>query len=286
MSVNQPGAYWLAGAEGLLAGRPGDPWRNLWGYPYLVSSILRLGSAIIVGTNGGLWEIPPDGGRWRQLHDETVTEVLDVCELPGGPLCVAFPYGVATADPGDLGTLRWICRSEGLEVNERFSSRLLAPLSSSGPLLVGTEAGVLSLSTDGWEWRRSSLMGSPCRALARWRGRLWAGTDSRGIWSSEDGESWVQAGLGGGRDAVFCLAPQGELLLAGTSAGLTVTDGTGEWRRVGPRLRVTGVAAAGETIVLGASPGGLWHSVDGGVRWNASPGCSMVRAISAPEEAA
>jgi len=235
-----------------------------------------------VGTSSGLWEVPLDGGPWKQLHDETVTEVLDVRELPNSTLCVAFPYGVATSEPGDHGALRWTCRSHGLQINERFSSQLLAPTPERGTLIVGCEAGVLVADPVRWRWSRTSLMGSPCRALAEWGGRLWAGTDGKGVWWSEDGVQWRKAGLSEEDETVFCLAEAGGEIIAGTAVGLVVGEAGGSWRRVGPRLRVTAAAALHGTWVIGASPGGVWYSTDGGKSWTCVPGFATVRSVLPP----
>ena len=287
MRPQQLSRSWLVGAAGVHTGTPGEEWENLGGYPYPVSSIVRSRIGLLVGTSAGVWLVEQQKARWRQLHDETVTEVLDVCEIhgrgSGRELCVAFPYGVATAEPFRSAPLRWTWRSHGLEVNERFSSRLLSPWEPGAPLVVGCESGVLCVDPSDWKWRRTSLTGRPCRALARWQHRLWAGTDDGGVWHSEDGVHWTRAGRGLDRAAVFCLAADGDTLLAGTAEGLAVFTGGSHWRRVGPRLRITAAAAREGTIAVGASPGGFWHSRDGGQSWASTPGFASVRAISAPE---
>jgi len=90
------------------------------------------------------------------------------------------------------------------------------------------------------------------------------------------------AGIGEDHETVFCLAGAGGEILAGTAVGLVVGKADGSWRRVGPRLRVTAAAALHGMWVIGASPGGVWYSTDGGTSWTCAPGFVTVRSILPP----
>ena len=76
-------ASWLVGTHrGLYAGAPGAPWELQGGYTLRVTSLLRQPSRTVVGGGSGVWEIRAGDNWWIQLHDETLTEVRWVKEIP------------------------------------------------------------------------------------------------------------------------------------------------------------------------------------------------------------
>jgi hypothetical protein len=231
--------------------------------------------------------VQPSGHHWIQLHDEVLTLVQGVARVDGDPgLVAATLYGVHVATRDELGLCRWRSVSDGLEVDERASSAILADPSDPRRWLVGTEAGVMVASSEGTSWERSDLYGTACRSLMRAGGRYWAGTDDRGIWSSADGLAWRRAGemL---ETPVFSLAwTADDLLLAGTGEGVMGGDGSSSWRRTGARTWTASVGAdPGEAGVwmAGGSLGGLWWTVDGGEAWHQVDGVNgSVETICAP----
>ena len=61
------------------------------------------------------------------------------------------------------------------------------------------------------------------------------------------------------------------------------------WQRLGPRMLFAALAVDGDNPqrwLAGASPGGLWHTEDGGQTWNQLDGFKHVRAVLPPEEKA
>lgn len=225
--------------------------------------------------------------RWKQLHDETVTEVMAIAPIEGSPGVIAgSPYGIATGQYDDAGAVRWTHHSDGLRVNERFTNAILVHPDDSKTWLVGTEGGVLIADESGAAWRRTSLSGTAVRALAFFHGQFWAGTDDRGIWRSEDGTRWDSAGHTPDGGAVFELTLAGDDIIAGTEHGVAVGDGSGHWVRTGPRHLCAAVRChpvQPSTWLAGATPGGLWHTEDGGNTWQHVPGFANVRAILPPE---
>lgn len=278
---------WLVGSgRGLFASEDGVAWDQVGSYSLRVTSILRGQGGIVLSEGFGLWGIR-DPERWSQLHDETLTEVLDIASLPGDPgIVAASAYGIATGGRDDLGAVRWSFHSDGLTVNERFSNAVAVDPERPGRWLVGTEGGLLVAEDYGDRWSYTGLMGGPVRAIRRAMGAWWAGTDGRGIWRSVDGLSWRKSGAGLDEGTVFSLSETEGRILAGTLAGVVHGDGEGHWLNVGPRALIAAVAAdpdQPDTWMAGADPGGLWTTGNGGGSWQQVSGLpTVVEAISPP----
>ena len=302
-----PRDHWLIGSKGVYHGTIGGSWTRIGAQEYGISSLIREPDRLVTGASwgSGLWEwsigtVPADQAdqidqagptdkpdRWKQLHDETVTEVMAIAPIEGSPGVVAgSPYGIATGQYDAAGAVRWIHHSDSLRVNERFTNAILVHPDDSKTWLVGTEGGVLIADDSGAAWRRTSLSGTAVRALAFIHGQFWAGTDDRGIWRSEDGARWDSVGHTPDGGAVFELTLAGDDILAGTEHGVAVGDGSGHWVRTGPRHLCAAVRChpvSTSTWLAGATPGGLWYTEDGGNTWQHVPGFANVRAILPPE---
>ena len=262
-------ADWLIGTKaGLYRGAPDQQWSHVGGYEFRVTSIVRRQGRLFVGVGSGLWEVMEDG-PWRQLHDETLTEVLDIATIDGEPgLVAASAYGIATAALDELGAARWSFWSDSLRVNQRFSNAVL--VIDRTRWLVGTEGGVLLAVEGGAHWEHTDLQGGAVRGLCAAHGAYWAGTDERGIWTSTDGLHWESAGTGLDDGTVFAVAAAGEGLVAGTLDGVVYGDGRGYWQHAGPRMLMAAVGVdplAPQVWLAGADPGGLWLTRDGGATW-------------------
>ena len=278
---------WLVGAGGLWNSPDGMTWQQVGEHSFHVTSILRTDERICVGTGGGVWEVTADD-RWLQLHDETLTEVLDLDVIAGDPgLVVASAYGVAVGGPDELGAIRWSALNDGMAVDERFANVIVVDPDDVCRWLVGTEAGLLIAEDSGRRWTHSSLVGTPVRGLCHALGEWWAGADDRGLWRSADGLSWRPAGRGLDGTTVFAVTETGGRLLAATTAGAIVGDGDGAWQHVGPTGHVGAVAAHPrdqDCWMIGLQPGGLWVTRDGGRLWRHAPQLpGRISAILAPE---
>ena len=183
-----------------------------------------------------------------------------------------------------MGAVRWNFWSDDLLINERFSNAVL--VIDNERWLVGTEGGILVAEDGGKNWTHTSLSGTPVRGLCRALGSFWAGTDERGIWRSEDGVNWRQAGRGLDQGTVFSLTESGGRIVAGSLEGIVVGDGEGNWQRLGPRMLMAAVAAdpADDSVWLaGGDPGGLWITRDAGETWQQMGVPATIEAILAPE---
>lgn len=311
-----PQNHWLIGSKGVYHGTIGGSWTRIGAQEYGISSLIREPERLVAGASwgSGLWEWSDEAGRsdrtsqadqvdqadqssqadqpdqtdrWKQLHDETLTEIMAIASIDGSPGVVAgSPYGIATGRYDEVGAVRWTHHSDALRVNERFTNAILVHPDEPTTWLIGTEGGVLIAEDRGAAWRRTSISGTAVRALACIRGQFWAGTDDRGIWHSEDGQRWDSAGHTPDGGAVFDLMLAGDDIIAATEHGVAVGDGSGHWVRTGPRHLCAAAAchpASTSTWLTGATPGGLWYTEDGGRTWRQIPGFVNVRAIIAPE---
>ncbi|MCY3774108.1 MAG: hypothetical protein OXG98_19060 [Gemmatimonadetes bacterium] len=299
-----PRDHWLIGSKGVYHGTIGGSWTRIGAQEYGISSLIREPGRLVAGASwgSGLWEWPYDADqadqadqpahaaqsdRWKQLHDETLTEIMAIAAIAGSPGVIAgSPYGIATGRYDDLGAVRWTHHSDALRVNERFTNAILVHPEEPTTWLIGTEGGVLIADDSGAAWRRTSISGTAVRALACIHGQFWAGTDDRGIWRSEDGERWDSAGHTADGGAVFELMRVGDDIVAATEHGVAIGDGSGHWVRRGPRHLCAAIRChpgSTSTWLAGATPGGLWYTDDGGHTWHQIPGFVNVRAIIAPE---
>lgn len=279
-------APWLCGADGLYTSTDGITWSRSGTFDFPVHGLAHLHGGIAVATTNGLWLAPEGRGRWRQLHDETLTEVLALIVSHTWGIVAASPYGIATATVDEHGAHRWHSHTEELPVKQRFTNALAAVPGTVDRWVAGTEWGVLVCEEGGRRVEPTNLAGTPVRAFCTAGGRILAGTDRRGVWASEDGRSWRPFGTGAEGTAVFSIAAAESTFLAGSEAGVLAFDGKA-WDRVGPRIAVTAVAAAPETggaWLAGATPGGLWRSDDEGLRWYQVMRTESVRAIAAPAQ--
>ena len=290
MSIFPP-HHWTIGSNGVFHGIPGGNWERIGAQEYGISSLIRKPDRLLAGASwgSGLWEWTERSDRWKQLHDETLTEVLAIASIADSLGVVAgSPFGIATGRYDEIGAVRWTHHSDALRVNERFTNTILVHPDDPSTWLIGTEAGVLIVDNTGANWHRTTLSGTPVRALAFFKGFFWAGTDDAGIWYSEDGIRWDGVAKPPDGGAIFGLSEAGDNILAATEHGVVVGDKSGHWIRTGPRHLCTSVVAhpgCALTWMAGAAPGGLWYTKDSGGSWCQIEGFIDVRVILAPETA-
>ena len=134
-----------------------------------------------MSANHGLYSWASSAGRWTQLQDETLTEILAIAPLSGDPGVLAgCPYGVATAHRDELGAARWTFYLDHLSPDERYTNALLIDPNDESRWLVGSEAGLIVYSQAGAKTARSDLFDTPVRALHYAQNGFWAGSGLAG----------------------------------------------------------------------------------------------------------
>ena len=264
----EPTDWLVATQHGLWLGTPGGRWVSSGPYEHALNTLLRRPDGLVAAADGGLWAVSRGEPRWRQLHDELLTVVQDV-QMTGpadGGLVAATGYGVHVPHAIEHGALRWSSRSDSLSgPSARFSTCLL--LLDADTWLVGTEAGLLRVEQGGGRWSETPVVGIGVRALLQVEADVWVGTDSGDLWKFSDDRWTHHSRIRGGR-SVLCLAISSDgRLIAGTTQGLAILHDE-QWRSTGPRLPIKTIALdpGSATWVVGASPGGLWWTMDGD-RW-------------------
>jgi hypothetical protein len=279
---------WMIGADGLSHSEDGISWTRLGSLESSLTGIIREPDRIVAaaGFGSGLWEWTTGAERWKQLHDETLTEVLAIAPTSGNPgLIAGSPYGISTASRDEVGAARWQHHSDDLRVNERYTNAILVDPYETDSWLIGTEAGLLIATEGGAAWERTSLSEVPVRALHYALDTYWAGTDGNGIWRSSDGQRWDRAGNNEEDASIYDLAVSDGRILAGSGTGVLSGDGTGRWQRTGPRMLTAAIGAhPGDPAdwLAGSAPGGLWRTDDHGITWRQIDGFKGVLSILAP----
>ena len=268
---------WLVGTGGgVYAANDQGKFERLGAYQFRVTALTGSGTRVLAATGSGLWEVRED--RWVQLHDETLTEVMDVIDT-GPTMIAASAYGVAfgTVDPS--GVPHWDWLSDDLNVNQRFTNAIVRL--DDTRLLAGTEGGVLiHHATTGWS---TTSLTSPVRCLLRSGDGYLAGAND-GLWASADGQHWRPTGV---TATVYALTANEDVVVAGSEEGVLVSAAGSPWCAAGlPGLRVTALALSATDAGLwyaGGVPGGLWRTTDHGQSWVAVPEVHIeVESIFAP----
>lgn len=262
---------WLLGSgRGVYQSDDGWQWTRLAAYDYRMMSLVADEDGIVGACGSGLWHIVPDNPIWVQLHDETLTEVMDVARLPDG-FVAASAYGVATGQYDDAGVMRWQWHSDDLPVNARFTHAVV--VDSPTRWVIGTEAGVLVSEDAGVTWARTSLTGV-CVMKIKHLDDCWWACAQDGVWMSDDGMLWQRAGKGLDGCAVFDVDACGDDLVLGTENGVWRGEGHGAWEKVGLHGQVHGIGVhktQADLWLAGCVPGGVWVTDSAGVSWSYLP---------------
>jgi hypothetical protein len=264
--------WFLGTGRGIYQSLDGWDWTRVSAYDYGITALVADDQGIFAACGSGLWRVLPGNPMWVQLHDETLTEVMDIARVPGDVgVVAASAYGVATGYHTEDGVVRWRWHLDGLPVNARFTNAIV--VDTPVRWVIGTEAGVLVTEDggDGWQW--TNLTGVAVRALYFEKGCWWAGADN-GIWMSDDGMSWQRAGKGLLDVAVFDVAVGEDFVVLGTEDGVWRGDGDLGWEKVGlhGQVRAVGVHLKERNLwVAGCVPGGAWVTKDAGNGWSYMP---------------
>jgi hypothetical protein len=252
---------WLVGtSSGVYSPDDEGQWKRLGAYPFRITAFYRSPERVLAATGSGLWQIRQ--GPWLQLHDETLTEVMDVVD-GGQEVIAASAYGVALGKTDTLGQTRWRWLSDDLPVNQRFTNALAL---ADEQIIAGSEGGVLVYGADGG-WRQTTLRDVAVRSLTAVARGFYAGSDG-GLWFSGDGVSWQSVSE---PIPVYSFAECGAVHIVGTEQGVRLVNGEGAWQSAGlESTRISAVAidsANARHWLAGACPGGLWETWDAGESW-------------------
>ena len=148
--------------------------------------------------------------------------------------------------------------------------------SATNTLVAASDAQKGALNRSNWTQTNGPYGGNILTLYASPEGTLFAGTGGAGLFRSTDaGNSWTPANTGlQHKDkydsiAVSALAQKGDILYAGTNAGVYVSPNGGDtWHYItGLQKYVRAVVNIGERIYVGTARDGVWYSDDSGESW-------------------
>jgi len=147
----------------------------------------------------------------------------------------------------------------------RFNRVLMAAVCLLSCLAFAAPAQSLS------QWRRlKPFEGGAVLALLESGGRVYAGTNIRGVFVSADGgKTWREANSGLGNLTINALAAAGGNVFAATNAGIyRSADGGQSWTLAGPGvLAMRSLLATGAGLFAGTPGGRVFRSTDNGASW-------------------
>jgi photosystem II stability/assembly factor-like uncharacterized protein len=200
------------------------------------------------GTTEGLWLSEDDTTSWRRITAADLV-VNAIALLPGGTVLIGTD-GAGVLRSAD-GGVSWHSSNQGFSA--RFVSRLQLDRERGRVLAVVQQDRV-----------HAGVLVAP-RLEGPW-GKLAPGLEGR---------------------EVLALATSGPDVLAGTDAGLFVSEGGGAWRRIpirtagtGPQPRVVEIAVLTPGTWLAATERGLLRTVDAGRSWEEQR-LGLARAVTA-----
>jgi hypothetical protein len=154
-----------------------------------------------------------------------------------------------------------------------METRVLCLATLAGRVFAGTHKhGVLVSDDTGTTWQamNSGLTDSYIRSLLAAGTKLYAGTDSQGVFISESkGTSWTnqRGGLPDSLQVFDLAAVNGTVLAALYSKGLFRWEADLQtWVKSGTVVPLE-IVAAGDSLVVGHNPGGVFVSEDCGTTW-------------------
>ena len=221
----------------------------------------------------GLYRSTDGGASWAEAS-------------AGPPAHVRTGVLAAAADTSFAGTHEglYVSRDSGRtwKRDEGLPAARVTALTVGGERVFAATAEGLFVSPDGgrsWRASATAMAKARVRSLLAHRGRVWAGTDGRGVYVLDAGAAdWrpIAAGLPDGAQ-VLALTPQGDTVVAGLYAKGVYRQGPSEeWTSAGP-ARAFRVHAAGDRLYAGLNGGG------GGVLISDTPGTWVRSSGGLPE---
>lgn len=243
---------------------------------------------IIMGANHGMYRFNPKKSEWKQLHDETLTEVLATasCCIGNPGIISGSPYGVASSYYDELQAVRWTFHSDKLTPNERFTNAIIVDPHDQSRWICGTEAGIIIFTEAGRCFEQTDLWNVPVRALYHNSLGFYAGCDQGGIYKSNNGLNWKSLGRKIATPIYKITSFDGELVAATGRGILRITSKCCS-DITGPQMLFADIAidpTNSKHWLAAASPGGLWFSSDSGEQWKQITPFKNARSILPPEE--
>lgn len=250
------------------------------------------------GTSHLPWKSTDGGKTWSSIHNGMIddSDVFSIFVNPNDPtnIFASACSGIySSANRGDL----WK-KLMGIPNTSRRTHVVRQDPSNASILYAGTTTGLYKSMSGGATWK--TLTDTQANAMAfdpKNPQIIYTALQYEGIGKSENGGEHITQVNNGFVDRVIsAVGTSGSRLIAietqeGDSTGVFVSKDRGEnWSQMSPVRGLSGVhlkAIAGtpdeEKILLGASPHGMYKTIDGGTVWKPLPVRLVTMAPPAPE---
>lgn len=227
--------------------------------------------AIFAGTTLGLFRSTDEGKTWAKVTSDTVKSIA----FEGRKILMASLHSGVLVSANGGETVR--------EVNQGFSNRSLALLTSAGGVLYAAsvyepgEGGLFRSQDFGATWKRVAaeqttdnflfLAAKPANPNV-----VFAANHDAFFGSKDGGRSWIRETSPPGKATTALVATEDGSLLAGTSSGLFRKTDTSPWAPVkigGAARRVQWMESSGHGRIAMVSDGRAFVSENGGREWSA-----------------
>lgn len=229
-------------------------------------ALVDAGDALLAGTVGGVFR-STDGINWT-LHNEGLraVNVRSFGRLGGAIAAGFYRGGYALSHDGGRS---W---TPGDPALERATVRAFCEDGGRFFLAVSGRGVLVSETGSAWKTLEAFSAFPFVATLAAVNGRLYAGTEGKGLYESSDGgTSWNPQNEGLSTLAIFdLLVHRGRLFCATFGGGVYAWDESGKWvpHNEGLRdLQVRSLASAGEDLYAATANEGVFRSRDGGRSW-------------------
>lgn len=233
-------------------------------FGYLTVCLMLTGGALGAEPSFGFVRSVDGGVTWQETTENFRTNRVNVLTITGNRIWAGTEQGLfASANDGAA----WAHLGKA----EFLKARVLCLVAAEGVMLAGTQRGGIWRSTDDGETWSRAAESKYVRSLAWSHGKFWAGRDDGTVWVSEDaGTTWRTMSDGLPENGqIFELHPDSKgRLYAGLYSKGFYKFREEVWRRLGKEPCPHAMFVAGDVLLSGNNPGGIYRSVDGGVTWH------------------
>lgn len=255
----------------LISTNDGATWGSAEGLPdsNKVLSLCQNDSGTFAGTGaGGVYFSPDYGANWVERGSIGSHQITSFDTLGGRLFAATIDSGVFVSTDGGSD---WNTASEGLAANLRIRGLALQGTTLIAATAIGAGGAFISADT-GKTWQPvNSLADSIFSAVLSNGKNIYLSSNFGGVYySTDDGNSWLQANLGGITNArILGFSTRGSTIFAATTDGIIRSADHGRtWSLSAGYHQYVNSIGANDSVVLAGIYPGIWRSSDDGVTWS------------------
>ena len=295
-SPQNPSVLYAGTTEGLWVSKDaGETWKRVTGPEVVVNDLLAAPlpdgrillatdrAGVLAGSKGDLEFRASNSGFAHRYISSIVIDSENHDRIYLSAVNDGEYGGVFVSEDGGR---HWAQESNGLMGRDVFALQQ----GRNGALLAGTDRGMFALQAGATAWNpladlcreentalekaTEDSLKSTCKINdIQFDGRKWFAATSRGLYGSDDGETWNQNPGVGGRTISFLNKRSGVIALIDSKGILISTDEGQTWQRpkAAPlRITISGVVITQSQEIIIASDEGVFRSRDMGKSWQRS----------------